>query len=116
MRYEPAPEMGRADVDRALLRDNPAELSVVSLSVSIHSEDAAWAESVCLRLATHADPNVRGNAVLSLGHLARIQGRLGRASVAAVEAALQDVDSYVRGQATAAADDLEHFLAWRRPG
>lgn len=113
MKYESVPEMARGDVEGALLRNDPAELLIVSLSVAMHSGDAAWAASVCLRLATHSHANVRGNAVLALGHLARLHSRLDRAALPVVESALQDPEPYVRGQANAAADDLEHFLGWR---
>jgi hypothetical protein len=113
LRYESVPEMTRGDVESALVRNDPEELLVVSLSVALHSGDVDWAESVCLQLATHQHANVRGNAVLALGHLARLHGRLTLAALPVVDAALQDSEPYVRGQANAAADDLEHFLGWR---
>ena len=61
--------------------------------------------------------SVRGNA--SLGHLARIHRRLDRLAVLPIiEAALLDPHEYVRGQANAAADDIEQSLGWAlvRPG
>lgn len=106
--------MSRGDVEHALIRNDPEELRTVSLSVAMHPAEAEWAESVCLTLVTHPDSNVRGNADLALGHLARVHGRLGREAIAVVESGLRDPDSYVRGQANAAADDLEHFLGWQR--
>ena len=66
------------------------------------------------RFAAHPHFNVRGNALLGLGHIARRHRRLDRArSQAALEAGLQDAHAYVRGQADAAAGDVEHFLGWR---
>ena len=50
----------------------------------------------------------------ALGHLARRFGVLDEGLVQPVlEAGLEDVSRFVRGQANAAADNLEHFLGWR---
>jgi len=52
--------------------------------------------------------------MLSLGHLARIHQNLDRAKVEPViRRGLQDSSDYVRGQAQAAADDIEHYLKWK---
>jgi hypothetical protein len=98
------------DAEAALERDNPDELLLVAISVGMYAEDLAWAEAFCLRLAKHSHFNVRGNAVLSFGHLARRFKTLGRAaSIDAIRSGLTDADEYVRGQADAAADDVEWF-------
>ncbi len=105
-----------AAIEAAIARDDPAELLHVPIAVSMGADDGAWAEEVCVRLATHPHPNVRGNAVLGFGHLARRFGMLDRAVVLPlVTAALADADDYVAGQADAAMDDLRHFLGWPRP-
>lgn len=105
-------EMG--DVEAVIGRGVPGELLHVPISVSLSPPDCAWAQDVCLRLASHPHFNVRGNAVLGFGHLARTCGALDEARVRpVVEAALRDPDPYVRGQADAAAGDLVHFLGWR---
>lgn len=111
----PFPDDGAiADVEAAIARDLADELLHVPLRVSLDPPDCAWAQDVCLRLASHPHFNVRGNAVLGFGHLARTCGALDEARVKpVVEAALRDPDAYVRGQADAAAGDIEHFLGWR---
>lgn len=112
--YEPIPPLSRDEVEAALARDEPDELLRVVLAAALYADDGAWAEDVCLRLAAHPHPDVRGNAVLGLGHIARIHGRLEAArALPAIEAALADADDFVRGQADAAAGDVEHFLGWR---
>ncbi len=89
-------------------------MAAAVLSAALHSDDLAWAEQLCVRLAGHAHEQVRGNAVLGLGHLARRFGRLTEGRVAPLmAAALHDTSAYVRGQAAAAADDLEQFLGWK---
>lgn len=111
---DPPPPFTRANVEAALARDDADALARAVIAAALGEEDAAWAEDVCLRLAAHPRANVRGNAVLALGHLARIHGRLGRGrALPVLEAALADADEYVRGQAHAAVDDVEHFLGWR---
>jgi hypothetical protein len=113
MRYEPIPELTRAEVEAAVERDDPGELLYAVLAAALYADDPAWAEGVCLRAASHRDPNVRGNAVLGFGHLARLHGRLDRLRVEPViAAALDDPDPYVRGHAHNAAGDVSHFLGW----
>jgi hypothetical protein len=113
-RHEPIPEPARAQVEAAILRDDPDELARAVIGAALHADDGAWAEEVCVRLASHPHPNVRGNAVLGLGHVARVHASLDRGrALPILEAALGDADEYVRGQAHAAVDDVEHFLGWR---
>jgi uncharacterized protein YbjT (DUF2867 family) len=110
MRYEPIDPMSREAVDAALRRAKPEELLRVVLAVALHSEDPAWATEVCLRLARHQHFNVRGNAILGLGHLARRFGRLDLVARTVIEEGLRDSDGYVRDQAESAADDAQYFL------
>jgi hypothetical protein len=113
MKYEAIDPMSRQEVDAALTRDDPEELLRTVVAVALHSEDLEWASSVCMRLASHSHFNVRGNAVLGFGHLARRYGRLDSAAREVIEAGLRDRDSYVRDQAYSAADDVQHFLGWK---
>ncbi|HEX8635118.1 MAG TPA: hypothetical protein VF703_13305 [Pyrinomonadaceae bacterium] len=84
------------------------------ISAVLHSDDPAWAEDVCLRLARHEHFNVRGNAILGFGHLARIHRQLDERRVKPlIEDALREASDYVRGQADAAADEVEFFLKWK---
>ncbi|MCZ7571617.1 MAG: hypothetical protein M5U01_23965 [Ardenticatenaceae bacterium] len=81
------------------------------LSAALYSDDPVWAMGICLRLARHSDAVVRGNAVLGLGHIARIHRQLDLELVRpVVVGALADDDEYVRGQAESAVDDIEFFL------
>ncbi|HEU0051558.1 MAG TPA: hypothetical protein VFQ39_00230 [Longimicrobium sp.] len=101
------------DVEAVIAHGEPDELLHVPIAVSLSPPDCAWAAEVCLRLAAHPHFNVRGNAILGFGHLARTCGALDEARVRPlVEAALRDPDDYVCGQAECAAGDLGHFLGW----
>ena len=113
--YQSIPALSRPEVEAALERDEPAELLRAVLAAALHGEPV-WAAGICARLARHPHVNVRGNALLGFGHLARLHGdpAIDRSTVEPlVEAGLRDPEAYVRGQADAAIGDLEHFLGWR---
>jgi hypothetical protein len=112
--YEPIPVMSIEQIEAAVQKDDPDVLLYAVLSASLHSDDVQWAQSICFKLSAHPHFNVRGNAILGFGHLARLHGRLDEARVKPViEAALRDPDDYVRGHAGYVADDVEHYLGWR---
>jgi hypothetical protein len=98
LKYEPIPVFTRTEVEVAIQRDDPQELLYAVLSAALHAEDQEWAQDVCLRLAFHPHSNVRGNAILGFGHIARVHRYLDRARVQPIiERALNDPDEYVRG-------------------
>ena len=107
-----------SDVTAALARNDADELLHVSLVLSMEppeEEHPGYADKICRELALHPNFNVRGNAILGFGHLARTAGIIWKPKEvrALVEAGLADPDEYVRGQAEAAADDLHFFLKWK---
>src|SRR5437870_596202 len=102
------------DVEAVLARGDPAELLYVPIVVPLDPPDCAWAEGICVRLSSHAHHNVRGNAILGFGHLARTCGRLTESVVRPIiQAALRDEHPYVRSQARNAADDVAQCLGWQ---
>lgn len=114
MRYEPIDDISIAEARAAIARDDPEELAYVPIALGLYAEDLEAAQTLCVGLADHADPAVRGNALLGFGHLARRFRRLDRDRVAPlVKRGLSDPDHFARGQAHAAADDLLHFLGWK---
>jgi len=105
-----------ADVDAIIAKGDPQELLFVPIVVSLSPPDCLWAENVCVRLSSHPHFNVRANAILGFGHLARIHCPLNEAVVKPlIQAALELEDEHplVRGHATDAADDVEQFLGWK---
>ncbi len=114
MKYEEIRELSETEIEAAIWRDNPDELLYVVLSAALYSEDSAWAEDVCVRLAAHQHYNVRGNAVLGFGHIARIHEKLDEVKVKPlIESALEDESEYVRGQAEDVKGDIKFHLRWR---
>jgi hypothetical protein len=103
-----------ADVEAVLDRGDPSQLLYAPITVSLNPPDCVWAQAICVRLARHPDPNVRGNAICGFGHLARTCGSLDESIVRPlVEAALCDTEQYVYGHAQDAVADLTHHLGWR---
>lgn len=114
MRYKAIEPRSKDAVESAISRNDPNELIYAVLSAALYADDPDFAEGICVHLAAHEHFNVRGNAVLGFGHLARIHRRLNEGLVKPlIEAALADESAYVRGQANAAADDVEFYLKWK---
>ena len=114
MKYNEIEKLSAGEVEAAILRNKPSELALSVLSAALYADDSEWAQRVCEQLASHPNENVRGNAILGFGHIARINGKLIQAKVKPlIEAALRDDSEFVRAQAESAADDVESFLQWR---
>jgi hypothetical protein len=98
---------------QALLDTTDSDAPVLSVSIiaaALEEEDRELIEQACLRLSAHVDEEVRGNAILGLGHVARRFGQLSSAAIETVKRGLADTSEYVRGQAHAAAGDVRHFV------
>ena len=109
-RFEPISQQA---IEAALERDDPVELMDLIIEIATNGDDREFVENCCVQLTRHRNPNVRGNAVLGFGHLARRFGRLdGHRVKRLVEIALRERSEYVRAQARSAVEDLATFLAW----
>src|SRR5687767_6219278 len=109
--YAPIPRMSKRDINAALRENDSKKLSVAVLSAALHSGDGVWAETIAYRLIDHQDPLVRGNAFLSLGHIARVHGTLDRSrAIDVLRVATHDMEEYVRGHALDALDDVQHWI------
>ncbi len=105
------------DIRAAIDRNDPAELPLVPVTVALLSPALGPAMSVCIELASHENASVRGNALISLGHLARRFRSLQEEAVRPlIEAGLRDADAGVRALAKSAADEVHQFLHWNISG
>ena len=66
------PQLVAQIIERGPLED----LQTLPIALSLGLPDGVDVQAVCLELAEHEDEYVRGNAVLALGHLARLTGDL----------------------------------------
>lgn len=100
----------RATIKKLLSEADPHVLPQIPIIVSMDPPDCQWALSICVALSRHGDTTVRGNSVLGFGHLARNCPGLDLSPVAPIlHGALDDPQPYIRGQADAARDDIEHY-------
>jgi hypothetical protein len=111
------PAYQKSEVEAAIYNDEAEELVKMVIHVSMNPDIEGWAESVCLRLSNHKDSNVRGNALLGFGHIARVIGKLESPNIRSIVSnALVEESEYVRGQAHSAAEDLQHFMGMQIEG
>jgi hypothetical protein len=112
MKYESLETVTHEQAEAIARSGDAHALSRITVSVALADADLDWSTSFLLSLAGHQDANVRGNALLGFGHLARrFRAIPNTASVAAaIAAGLTDKDAFVRGQADAAADDFQQFI------
>lgn len=116
-RFQDLETFTNGDIEAAIRRNHPDELPLVPITIALVSVDRESAEDTCLLLASHENPEVRGNAVVCLGHLARRFRTLDEKRVRPViESALRDNDEYVRSNAKSAADEIHQFLGWHIDG
>ncbi len=112
--YEAIPEWSRDAVEQALRDDEPDRLLPAVIAVAMYDADWQFAQDLCIRLSAHREVNVRGNAVLGFGQIARVHRHLDQDAVQPIiKAAMRDANDYIRGHGTDAADDTAQFLGWR---
>jgi HEAT repeat protein len=107
------------DVEAVIARGNPDELLYVPIVVGMNAADfdREWAERICIALASHPNFNVRGNAILGFGHIARTCRALDTEQIVPlISSALSDPNEYVRDHADNAACDLQVYLRVLVPG
>ena len=105
------------EVMTALQRNDAAELRLVAITLSLSDLDFHFTQSVCIRLCSSENDKVRGNALISLGHLARRYRILDEQTVKPiVEKGLLDASDYARECAKSAADEIHQFLHWTIQG
>ncbi len=105
------------EVNLALLRNDPEELQLVSVTLALSDLDFNFTQSVCVQLCSNTNSRVQGNALVSLGHLARRFRQLDEQIIKPlIESLLQNPDEFVRTCAKSAADEIHQFLHWQIEG
>lgn len=99
-----------------LLQNEPDELKRFIVGIALYHPDGARVELACRSYVGHDDEEVRGNAILAFGHLARRFRVLSPDIKPLIESALLDDSAHVKGQAWAAASDVRFFLGWNVKG
>ena len=105
------------DVNLAISRNDAEELQFVSITIALSDLDFNFIQSVCIQLCSHENEKVRGNSLVSLGHMARRYRLLDERTVKPLlESSLQSPDEYVRISAKSASDEIHQFLHWQIRG
>jgi len=105
------------DVSFALHRNDPLELRLVAVTLALSDLEFNYIQTVCIQLCSNADGVVRGNALVSLGHLARRFHQLDEQAVKPIiESGFRAPDPYIRASAKSAADEIHQFLHWKFEG
>lgn len=108
--YEQPRYEGARALAEAIDADDDELLASMIVAAALYEDDFAVVHRACVHLSKHADDQVRGNAVLGFGHIARAFGRLGDDAIAILRNRLHDPSAYVRGQAHAAVGDVRQFV------
>lgn len=104
----------QAEINKAVKENDADKLLLIVLSIALYSNDYEYAENFCIQFSNHEHFNIRGNAVLGFGHIARIHGKLNEERIKPIiKNALKDENEYVCSQADGAMDDTKHFLKWK---
>ncbi len=112
MEYRDLPPVSHAELYSALSSPAADRAAAAVISVGLHESDWAWAEQVCLDALKDAREEVRAAAITSLGHIARVHGKI---SVALVVPALESLltDPALGGVAEDALEDIHLFTGGR---
>lgn len=95
-----------------VVRHGPLDdLRWLPVGLSLDPPEGVDVQSLCLRLSQHGDPWVRGNALTSLGHLARVTGELDPERVKPLlQDGLKDESDIVSSRAADAISDIRIYL------
>jgi hypothetical protein len=115
MKYETIKPISRAQAERLLAKDDRETICPTLVRVAMFESDRHWAQSKCLRFASHRDSFVRGVAATCLGHLARIHKAIDEDEVIPmVRQLLQDKDPQTRAIAEDTISDFSTYLGWNK--
>ena len=109
--YEAPREYSRKEAAEIFASEDIDSILRLMVGLAYYDPDWKWVQDKCLTLSEHKVFNLRYIAALCFSHLARIHGELDLNQVRPVLLRLEnDPEPYVRGMATEAIEDIEHFL------
>ena len=108
MEYREPGAGGREELLEAVAKDDAQELCEAMIAAAFNVDDWKWLQEEFISLLQHPNANVRAIAATSLGHVARIHGRLDTARVLPLLEELKQHQK-TRGFAETALEDIEMF-------
>lgn len=110
MRYEQLTPIDRLEVEQTLASDQPEAINRVLVAVALY-DDWRYAEAQCLSLLRYPDLSVKMTAVLCLGHIARLHGRLHLDLVQPLlDALYATAEPALRGRIEDARSDIDAYI------
>jgi hypothetical protein len=107
--YEEPPDATFADVRAAVAADEePLRVSQLLVGLTFHEPDWRGVQELCLEILASGNPGYAYAAVLCLGHVARIHGRIDRERVIPAITAHQD-DAKLRGRVQLTLEDIDWY-------
>ena len=108
MRCEDLPAISRTDFDAACRTGNTEHRTTAILRLALHHGDPEFIERACNDLLGDEDFSVRRAAVLSVGHMARLYGRVGEDTLVRLNSLSSD--PAMAGTVADALDDIAIFV------
>lgn len=108
MRYEPIPELTRSEILEWFQSGQREQVTRALLSAALYDEDYEWVQEQCLRYLVGPELDLRCTAVVALGHLVRLHGRIDRIALDHLE--LAEREPSLQGYASDVRDDIECFI------
>ncbi len=81
------------------------------ISMAFYENDLNFCFKIIEDFSKNENEYIRGNAVLCIGHLARIHKTLHENLIQIVKKSLNDPSKYVRGHAESALDDIDIYIS-----
>jgi hypothetical protein len=110
MNYHEIFPLSRPELERLIESGNETAITDALLSAAYYDSDWHWVQDLCLRFMDHADRGIRSNAVICLGHLARIHRALDVEVVLPELAALKTEDPSLVPWIEEAIEDIHFFI------
>jgi hypothetical protein len=108
--YKKPEILDKEEFEKILASNDAARISEAIIAASFYIEDFDYVFNRLVELCEHIHEWIRGNAMLGLGHLARIHGKMPiDPTVRIISQGLCDPSEYVRGQADGAYDSFQVF-------
>jgi hypothetical protein len=109
MTYEELSPIPRAEAELDMASPDADTVCGALVRAALHDSDWRWVQGWALRLARDSRPQVRGCAVTSLGHVARLHGTL---DLDVVVPLLEELagDPAIGGRVEDALDDIRMFV------
>ena len=113
MLYEEIPVLTRSEIEACFQKTSHRDqVTRALLSAALYDDDFDWVQQQCLNFLTGPDTSLRCTALVGLGHLARLHGRMDQ--VALDHLAQAELDPALAGYVSDVRDDIEIFITRKR--